>query len=118
MKINTNNKAFQQHIFNTVVALAEQYLTNDKKTKNITKNSYFDNDLDISVFGLCFLIKDLEEETLLNLDAPLSRVATVGDVCDLITERIQQANKQELISKLNSMPLQVKILESIKIKGK
>lgn len=118
MNMNTNTKAFQQHVFNTVVSFTRQYLTCDKNTKNINKDSYFDDDLDISTFGLCFLLQDLEEKTLLNLDTPLSRIATVGDVCDLIIERIQQANKQELIAKVNSIPLKVRVLESLKINGK
>ena len=101
------NNSFRQHIFDTVTTTIKSHLSTYKQNTQITKNSEFDWDLDMSNLGISFLINDLERKTLLDLDVQFSQVVTVGDICNLIEQRFQQINRKQLLSKINSLPLKI-----------
>lgn len=114
MQQNLYTEAFHKHVFNTVVEHIKPYTT--RKNITITPDSQLDGDLDMSIFGVSFLIDDLEKITLLNLDTTFDRLSTAGDVCRLIEERLH-ANTQTIAYKINALPLKVNALEILKIKN-
>ena len=114
MQQNLYSEAFHKHVFDTVVQHIKYYTT--RKNITITPDSQLDGDLDMSIFGVSFLLDDLEKITLLNLDTTFDRISTAGDICKLIEERLH-ANTQTIAYKINALPLKVNALEILKIKN-
>lgn len=113
MKSINYTEGFRQYVFDTVVKHIRPYL--QKKDTPVTFNSYFEGNLDMSIFDISFFIDDLEKITLLDLDATFDSIPTVGDVCKLIEQRLK-TQKQALAQKINKIPLNIKSIEIMKVK--
>jgi hypothetical protein len=59
-------------------------------------------------WAMGFLIEDLEKMTLLDLDTgvKMDDLYTIGDICNLITDRLQKSNKTDMLRKVSKMSLQ------------
>jgi len=96
------------HIFNLVTETIRSSLTSNLKNMMMSRQTQIEYNLDMGPWALSFLMQDLEQKTLLDLDTgvKLEDLYTVGDICNLISDRLQKSNKPELLRKVSQISLQ------------
>ncbi|MBR5904231.1 MAG: hypothetical protein IKZ49_01705 [Alphaproteobacteria bacterium] len=103
------NDSIRNHVFNYIVSMAADYQNSNLKKETITRNTQLEYDLDMGYLSVMFFILDLEKLTMLDLNTGVSLddIYTIGDVCDLITSKLQTANKTELLNQVSKKPIDI-----------
>lgn len=96
------NNSFRQNVLDTVIKTLHYEEPHTQRYPQITEATRFDEDLDIEHIAMCFFLCTLEDVTLLDLDTNVNvdSLWTVGDLCDLVEKRFNEADKCLLMHKL------------------
>lgn len=104
------------YIFNYVTDAIRQELPTNLRNVAINRNTQIEWNLDMGPLALAFFIEDLEKKTFLDLlNTNLEDLYTVGDICNLIAERLKISNKPELLRKVSKLSLQHFFAQSLAV---
>ena len=121
-KMITNTKPVDPvmwaYIFNYVSDAIRQELSTSLQNVAINRNTQIEWHLDMGPMALAFFIEDLEKKTLLDLNVQLDNLYTVGDVCNLVAERLQTANKLKLVQQISKNSLQHYLIKNLAVPQK
>ena len=104
------------YIFNYISDAIRQELPTNLRNVAINRNTQIEWNLDMGPLALAFFIEDLEKKTFLDLlNTNLEDLYTVGDICNLVTERLKTANKLELVQKISKNSLQHYLIQTLAV---
>jgi hypothetical protein len=103
-----NHPGLKSHVFNMVTDKIRESITPNLKNMVMSRTTQMEYNLEMGPWAMGFLMEDLEKMTLLDLDTDviIDDLYTIGDICNLITDRLQKANKADMLRKVSNISLQ------------
>lgn len=108
MQQQIKHPGLSSYIFNMVTDTIRASITPNLKNMMMSRTTQMEYNLEMGPWAMGFLMQDLEKMTLLDLDTgvKMDDLYTVGDICNLITDRLQKSNKADMLRKVSKMALQ------------
>ena len=103
-----NHPGLSSYVFNIVTNKIRESITPNLRNMMLSRTTQMEYNLEMGPWAMGFLIEDLEKMTLLDLDTgvKMDDLYTIGDICNLITDRLQKSNKADMLRKVSKMSLQ------------